>query len=66
VNLAARLESESHRANQTGILIDSGCIGLTRGAARVAFVDRVAIKGRTRNFSLYELLGMREADREIK
>ncbi|MFZ2957635.1 MAG: adenylate/guanylate cyclase domain-containing protein, partial [Candidatus Ozemobacteraceae bacterium] len=42
VNLAARLESESHRANQTGILIDSGCIGLTRGAARVAFVDRVA------------------------
>ncbi len=61
VNLAARLESESHRAGETGILVSPGTIRFLKGAAVVGFVDRIAIKGRTnRTFPLYQLLSMRE------
>ncbi|NLM16098.1 MAG: adenylate/guanylate cyclase domain-containing protein [Candidatus Riflebacteria bacterium] len=60
VNLASRLKGAAHKAKNTGIMICGWTIRLLKGAARVSFVDRVEIKGRTkRKFSLYELLELR-------
>jgi class 3 adenylate cyclase len=60
VNLAARLEGESHRASGTGIVIAPTTIKMLKGQARLNFLARIDIKGRSRQFPLYELTEMRE------
>jgi class 3 adenylate cyclase len=60
VNLAARLKAQTHKATQTGILLCPNSIRLLRGKGRLQFIERLQIKGRTRTFPLYELIGMRE------
>jgi class 3 adenylate cyclase len=59
VNLAARLEAESKKARVSNIILAPSTIHMLKGRARVAFVERVDIKGRSRRFPLYELIGMR-------
>ncbi|NLF98464.1 MAG: adenylate/guanylate cyclase domain-containing protein, partial [Candidatus Riflebacteria bacterium] len=59
VNLAARLKAEAHRTTQTGIIIAPSTIRLLRGRARVTFIARTEIKGKSREYPLYELTGLR-------
>lgn len=59
VNLAARLKVQAHKAQTTGILICPNSIRLTKGKVLLKFIERTAIKGRTRTFPLYELLDVR-------
>ena len=61
VNLAARFKTESKNGTeQTGIIISGKTIGLTKGKAIVRFLRRVAVKGKSHQYNIYELLGMRE------
>ena len=61
VNLAARFKAESKRGtNKTGIIISSSTIKLTHGKAKVEFLRRVPIKGKSREYNLYELIGIRD------
>ncbi len=61
VNLAARFKAESKNGTkQTGIIISGITIGLTKGKAKVKFLRRVSIKGKTRKYNIYELVGIRE------
>ncbi|MFZ5952268.1 MAG: adenylate/guanylate cyclase domain-containing protein [Candidatus Rifleibacteriota bacterium] len=59
VNLAARLKAHGKKAVATGIIIAPSTIRKVKGQARVAFIDRVEIKGKSRAFQLYELAGLR-------
>ena len=59
VNLAARLKAEAKKAATSGILIAPSTIRKLRGLARVSFIERVSIKGKSRAFQLYELTGLR-------
>ncbi|GAB4269452.1 MAG: hypothetical protein Kow0029_05440 [Candidatus Rifleibacteriota bacterium] len=63
VNLAARLKAQAHLADQTGILLCPQTIRMTRGLARLRFIERIEIKGRTRTFPMYELLALREVSK---
>lgn len=61
VNLAARLKVQADKGKETGILICPNSIRLLNGLARVRFIERLSIKGRTnRTFPLYELLSLRK------
>lgn len=60
VNLAARLKSIAHQGKETGILLCPSSIRLAKGLARVNFLGRQSIKGRTRTFPIYELIDLRE------
>ena len=60
VNLAARLKSEAYRTTQTGIIVAPATIRLLRGRARVSFIERVEIKGKSREYPLYELTALRQ------
>jgi hypothetical protein len=59
VNLAARLKTEAKSAKHTGIIIAPSTIRLLRGKAGVEFLKRVAIKGKSREYPLYELTKLR-------
>ncbi|MEW6708339.1 MAG: adenylate/guanylate cyclase domain-containing protein [Candidatus Riflebacteria bacterium] len=59
VNLAARLKAHGKKALNGGIIIAPSTIRKVKGQARVAFIDRVEIKGKSRAFQLYELTGVR-------
>ncbi len=59
VNLAARLKAEAHRTTQTGIIVAPSTIRLLRGRARVTFIARTEIKGKSREYPLYELTALR-------
>lgn len=60
VNLAARFKTESKNGTeQTGIIISGKTIGLTKGKAIVRFLRRVSVKGKARQYNIYELIGMR-------
>ncbi len=59
VNLASRLKSKAEKATETGIIVCPATIRLLRGAARLQFIERTEIKGRSRTFPLYELLELR-------
>ena len=60
VNLAARLKAEAKKGTeQTGIIISGTTIDLTKGKAKVKFLRRTAIKGKSREYTLYELIGIR-------
>jgi class 3 adenylate cyclase/HAMP domain-containing protein len=60
VNLAARLKAEAHRTTQTGIIVAPSTIRLLRGRARVSFLARTEIKGKSREYPLYELTALRQ------
>ena len=61
VNSAARFKTESKNGTeQTGIIISGSTIRLTKGKARVKFLRRVAIKGKSRKYNIYELVGIRD------
>lgn len=60
VNLAARLKAQADKAHETGIIVCPNTIRMLRGLARLRFIERTEIKGRSRTFPLYELLEMRE------
>ncbi len=59
VNLAARLKAEAAKAGTTGIIVAPSTIRGLRGQGRVAYIDRVEIKGKSREYPLYELLELR-------
>ncbi len=59
VNLAARLKVEAKKTKETGIVIAPGCIRLLKGLARVVFIERTEIKGKSREYPIYELTGLR-------
>ncbi len=59
VNLAARLKAEAAKADTTGIVVAPSTIRGLRGQGRVAYIDRVEIKGKSREYPLYELLELR-------
>lgn len=59
VNLAARLKAQAGKTNETGIIICPATIRMLKGAARLRFIERTEIKGRSRTFPLYELLELR-------
>jgi len=59
VNLAARLKAQAKKAASTGIIISPGAIRILKGRARVSFIERVEIKGKSREYPLYELLSLR-------
>ena len=59
VNLAARLKGNAKKATTSGIVLAPSTIRKLRGKARVQFIERVSIKGKTRDFSIYELLALR-------
>ena len=61
VNSAARSKTESKNGTeQTGIIISGTTIRLTKGKARVKFLRRVAIKGKSRKYNIYELIAIRD------
>jgi len=59
VNLAARLKAQAHKAKSTGIIVSPATIRLLKGKARLRFIERTEIKGRSRTFPLYELMELR-------
>ncbi len=59
VNLAARLKAQAGKAHETGIIVCPNTIRMLRGLARLRFIERTEIKGRSRTFPLYELIEMR-------
>ncbi|HNX77079.1 MAG TPA: adenylate/guanylate cyclase domain-containing protein [Candidatus Rifleibacterium sp.] len=59
VNLAARLKAEAAKAGTTGIIVAPSTIRGLHGQGRVAFIERVEIKGKSREYPLYELLELR-------
>lgn len=59
VNLASRLKAKAEKAAETGIIVCPATIRMLKGAARLQFIERTEIKGRSRTFPLYELLELR-------
>lgn len=59
VNMAARLTTQANKATETGIVIAPSTIRKTKGWARVKFIERVPIKGKSREYPIYELLELR-------
>lgn len=60
VNLAARLKVEAKKAGETGIIIAPSSVRKLKGLAKVAFIERIPIKGKSREYPLYELLSLRK------
>lgn len=58
VNLAARLKNEA-LLSSTGIIISGSMMRLLKGRARVNFLRRSSIKGKSREFNIYELVELR-------
>lgn len=63
VNLAARLKVEAAGARETGIVIAPGTIRMLKGLARLSFIRRTEVKGKSRAYPIYELLALREPRR---
>ncbi len=59
VNLAARLKAEARRASSTSLIIAPSSIRKLHGLARVQYIDKVSIKGKARQYPIYELVGLR-------
>lgn len=59
VNLASRLKGQAKKAAGTGIIISPGTIRVLKGLARVTFIERTELKGKAREYPLYELSGLR-------
>lgn len=58
VNLAARLKSEAVDSN-TGIIISGATMRLLKGKGRVNFLRRCSLKGKAREYNIYELCDLR-------
>jgi hypothetical protein len=58
VNMAARLKAEAADSN-SGIIISGLSMRLLKGKARVNFLRRSSIKGKSREFNIYELVELR-------
>lgn len=59
VNLAARLKKESE-SSEAGIIISGSTMRLLKGRARVKFLKRCSLKGKAREYNIYELCDLRE------
>lgn len=59
VNLAARLKTEASDSS-TGIIISGATMRLLRGRGRVNFLRRCSLKGKAREYNIYELCELRE------
>ncbi|MBU1105556.1 MAG: adenylate/guanylate cyclase domain-containing protein [Candidatus Riflebacteria bacterium] len=59
VNMAARLKGQADKALNTGIIIAPSTIRKAKGQARVSFIDRIPIKGKSRRYPIYELINLR-------
>ncbi len=60
VNLAARFKAEAKKGYEnTGIIISGETIGLLKGKGKVKFLRRCSIKGKSREYNIYELLSLR-------
>ena len=60
VNLAARLKSEAVDSN-TGIIISGSTMRLLKGKGRVQFLRRCSLKGKAREYNIYELCELRQS-----
>lgn len=60
VNLAARLKGQAEKAVATGVVVSASTIRSAGGSIRVKFLDLVNLKGKSREYQLYELLALRE------
>ncbi|GAB4275659.1 MAG: hypothetical protein Kow0029_17040 [Candidatus Rifleibacteriota bacterium] len=58
VNLAARLKNEAYDS-RTGIIVSGLTMRMLKGKARVNFLRRCSIKGKSREFNIYELNELR-------
>lgn len=58
VNLAARLKNEAG-SSSTGIIISGSMMRMLKGKGRVNFLRRSSIKGKSREFNIYELVELR-------
>lgn len=58
VNMAARLKNEAYESN-TGIIVSGSTMRMLKGRARVNFLRRCSIKGKSREFNIYELSELR-------
>jgi len=58
VNLAARLKVEAADSN-TGIIISGTTMRLLKGKGRVNFLRRCSLKGKAREYNIYELCDLR-------
>ncbi len=58
VNLAARLKSEAADSS-TGIIISGSTMRLLKGKGRVNFLRRCSLKGKAREYNIYELSELR-------
>ncbi len=59
VNLAARLKTEAVDSS-TGIIISGSTMRLLKGRGRVNFLRRCSLKGKAREYNIYELCELRE------
>lgn len=59
VNLAARLKAEAGKAENSRIIIAPSTIRKLKGRAGVEFIERIPIKGKSREYPLYELIKIR-------
>ncbi|NLF95327.1 MAG: adenylate/guanylate cyclase domain-containing protein [Candidatus Riflebacteria bacterium] len=59
VNLAARLKNEAAEST-TGIIISGSTMRLLKGAGRVNFLRRCSLKGKAREYNIYELIDLRD------
>jgi class 3 adenylate cyclase len=60
VNLAARLKGEEIASPQTNVVISPSTIRALKGKARLKFIKKVSVKGKKRDFPIYELLELRK------
>ncbi|EKD83247.1 MAG: adenylate cyclase-like protein [uncultured bacterium] len=58
VNLAARLKSEAVDST-TGVIISGSTMRLLKGIGRVNFLRRCSLKGKAREYNIYELIDLR-------
>lgn len=58
VNLAARLKKENE-SSDAGIIISGATMRLLKGKARVKFLKRCSLKGKAREYNIYELCDLR-------
>lgn len=59
VNLAARLKTISLDNPKTNIIVSPSTIRAIKGLARLNFIKKIPIKGKSREYSIYELLELR-------
>ncbi len=59
VNLAARLKNEALESS-SGLIISGSTMRLLKGKGRVNFLRRCSLKGKSREYNIYELYELRD------